>query len=208
MQIVPLPPIRSGFLFVFAIAMLLTGAGCQPNLPPANRVFVVQPFKGISTEDIKAVYEKLLKVNPKGVLKPPTALPLNAYYRSGNRYRADSIISYLAKFGNADTVIIGLTNHDISTRNVKATDWGVMGLGFQPGNACVISTYRLNKTKIADQFYKLALHELAHTQGLPHCPNKTCFMRDAEGGNYLDEETGFCKSCTAFLKSKGWQLPN
>lgn len=208
MQIVPLSPIRSVFLFVFAIAMLLTGAGCQPNLPPANRVFVVQPFMGISTEDIKAVYEKLIKVNPKAILKPSIALPPNAYYKPRNRYRADSIISYLTKFGNADTVIIGLTNEDISTRNGDIVDWGVMGLGLQPGNACVISTYRLHKTKIASQFYKLALHELGHTQGLPHCPNKTCFMRDAEGGNHLDEETGFCKSCTAFLKSKGWHLSN
>jgi hypothetical protein len=50
MQLVPLPPIRLRFFtFVFAAAMLLTGAGCQPNLPHANRVFVVQPFKGYAT---------------------------------------------------------------------------------------------------------------------------------------------------------------
>jgi archaemetzincin len=52
----------------------------------------------------------------------------------------------------------------------------------------------------------LAFHELGHTQGLPHCKNKTCFMRDAEGGNHLGEETGFCQFCAALLKSKGWQI--
>jgi archaemetzincin len=81
-----------------------------------------------------------------------------------------------------------------------------MGLGFEPGNACVISTFRLSKTNFAAQFYKVALHELGHTQGLPHCPNKTCLMRDAEGSNHLDEETGFCPSCKAYLKSKGWLI--
>jgi archaemetzincin len=31
-------------------------------------------------------------------------------------------------------------------------------------------------------------------------------MRDAEGGNPTDEETGFCPSCKEFLIRKGWQL--
>ncbi|MBD1363898.1 Zn-dependent protease [Mucilaginibacter sp. ZT4R22] len=142
------------------------------------------------------------KVNPKAILRSAIPLPAKAYYPPRGRYRADSLISYLDNFGSADTVIIGLTDQDISTRNVNITDWGVMGLGFQPGNACVVSTYRLNKAKLAAQFCKLALHELGHTQGLAHCPVKGCFMRDAKGGNHLDEETAFCASCTKFLKSK------
>ena len=81
-----------------------------------------------------------------------------------------------------------------------------MGLGFEPGNACVVSTYRLSRNNLLNQLDKLTLHELGHTQGLPHCNKKECFMRDAEGGNYFDEETSFCQSCKSFLKSKGWQL--
>jgi archaemetzincin len=150
----------------------------------------------------------LKKLNLKTILKSAIPLPAKAYYQPRGRYRADSLISYLDNFGSADTVIIGLTNNDISTRNVNITDWGVMGLGFQPGNACVVSTYRLNKTKLAAQLRKLALHELGHTEGLAHCPVKCCFMRDAKGGNHLDEETAFCASCAKFLKSKGWHLVN
>jgi len=82
-----------------------------------------------------------------------------------------------------------------------------MGLGDQPGNACVLSTYRLSKTNLLSQLNKLALHELGHTQGLPHCDNQKCFMRDAEAGNHFDEETDFCDSCKSFLKRKGWFLP-
>ncbi|MFB9845298.1 hypothetical protein [Mucilaginibacter ginsenosidivorans] len=115
-------------------------------------------------------------------------------------------MNYLSRPGVADTVVIGLTDKDISTRKGSINDWGIMGLGFQPGNACVISTFRLSKERRMDQFYKLALHELGHTQGLPHCNKRTCLMRDAEGGNHLDEETGFCESCRSFLKSKGWLL--
>jgi len=79
-------------------------------------------------------------------------------------------------------------------------------LGFEPGNACVVSTFRLPKMKLSRQLSKLCLHELGHTQGLPHCKNKTCFMRDAEGGNHLEEEIDFCESCKSYLKSEGWLL--
>src|SRR6202000_1310347 len=110
----------------------------------------------------------------------PIQLPQSAYYSPRNRYRADSIISYLDRFGRADTVIIGLTAKDISMNKGNIKDWGIMGLGFQPGNACVISAFRLSKSNLSEQLYKIALHELGHTQGLPHCKNKICYMRDAE----------------------------
>jgi len=77
-----------------------------------------------------------------------------------------------------------------------------MGLGFCPGKACVASTYRLDKT--ASQLFKVAIHELGHTQGLKHCTVKYCFMQDAKGGNPTNTETDFCPRCKAVLVSKGW----
>lgn len=53
--------------------------------------------------------------------------------------------------------------------------------------------------------YKVLVHEIGHTEGLDHCPEKTCLMRDAEGGNPLDEETDFCERCKAHLQRKGWK---
>ena len=76
-----------------------------------------------------------------------------------------------------------------------------MGLGFQPGKACIASNFRLRDKK---NFFKVALHELGHTTGLPHCPEKTCFMRDAEGGDPTGEESGFCTKCKNYLIKKGW----
>ena len=67
----------------------------------------------------------------------------------------------------------------------------------------VIDCKKKNKT---EQFYKVALHELGHTEGLPHCKNKTCLMRDAEGGNPLNEEKEFCISCKKYLKGKKWNI--
>jgi archaemetzincin len=194
-------------LFVLVAIILLSIFSCR-NQPHANRVLVVQPFTDIPPSQATALYEMLKKVNPKTIIRKAIIVPESAFYAPRNRYRADSVINYLDHFGSTDTVVIGITSKDISTRKGNIADWGVMGLGFEPGNACVISTFRLSKANLSEQFYKLALHELGHTQGLPHCNNKTCFMHDAEGGNHFDEEADFCQSCKAYLKGKGWLLNN
>ncbi len=81
-----------------------------------------------------------------------------------------------------------------------------MGLGFCPGKSCIASSFRLKGNNKLEKLYKVAIHELGHTQGLPHCSVKTCLMRDAEGKDCLNEETGFCKSCKAVLVKAGWAL--
>lgn len=101
---------------------------------------------------------------------------------------------------------IGLTSKDISAARGKIRDFGIMGLGYRPGKACVASKYRLSRENTDEQFYKVAIHELGHTQGLPHCPEKMCFMRDAEGKNPTDEETDFCRKCKTFLINKNWKF--
>jgi archaemetzincin len=82
-------------------------------------------------------------------------------------------------------------------------DYGVMGLGFMPGKACVASNFRLRNKK---NFFKVVIHELGHTTGLPHCPDKTCYMRDAEGGDHTSLENGFCGKCKKQLVEGGWKL--
>ena len=56
------------------------------------------------------------------------------------------------------------------------------------------------------QLFKVSIHELGHTQGLPHCVVKYCFMRDAEGRNPTNDEKDFCPACKTFLKQKGWNF--
>ena len=179
---------------------------CGDALPPGNRVFAIQPLGEFSPIQAEKLFDQLKHINTKIQLKKSIPLPASTYYPGRNRYRADGIINYLGRNGSTDTVYVGITSKDISVTKGNIPDWGVMGLGFQPGNACAVSTFRLNKDNLSAQLYKIILHELGHTQGLPHCKNKTCLMRDAEGGNHLEEETGFCETCKSFLKSKGWNL--
>ncbi|MFD2940534.1 Zn-dependent protease [Flavobacterium notoginsengisoli] len=171
-----------------------------------QKVIVIQPLGNFDSKQSQKVFSEIKAINPKVILKQNIEFPETSFYKPRNRYRADSIIKSLKnKIGN-DSVIVGLSHFDISTTKNNIVDWGVMGLGYMPGKACVVSDFRLSKKNRNNQFYKLVLHELGHTAGLAHCNIKTCLMRDAEGGNPLDEEKDFCKKCKSFLKDKGWQL--
>ncbi|URC14417.1 Zn-dependent protease [Flavobacterium sp. B183] len=170
------------------------------------KIIVLQPLGSFKTEQAKNVYHKIQTINPNVVLRANIPFPENAFYRARNRYRADSIIKTIKNNIGTDSVIVGLSNCDISVTKGKTKDWGVMGLGYHPGKSCVVSDFRLSKQNKSAQFYKVVLHELGHTEGLPHCPVKTCLMRDAEGKNHLDEETDFCFKCKKHLIGKGWKL--
>jgi archaemetzincin len=130
-------------------------------------------------------------------------LPHFAWYEPRHRHRADSIIKWLQQRAGKHERFIAITTLDISTQKGKIKDYGVMGLAYLPGKACVASSYRL---KDKTNFYKVVIHELAHTNGLPHCSDKNCYLRDAKGGDHTSEEKSFCKKCERTLKERGWHF--
>ncbi|MDX2303956.1 MAG: archaemetzincin [Microscillaceae bacterium] len=166
----------------------------------------LQPFLGLDTatvQEVKRAIEKYyafeVEVLPTDKLPDharTTNIPALKYYNPlPDRYRADTLLRFLKKNKPSDcTYCLGLTHKDISTtktrnRKIKEptwmyTDWGIFGLGLNPGPTCILSIYRLsrdtqNPDKIRTRLRKIALHELGHNLGLPHCPNPACFMRDA-----------------------------
>ena len=167
---------------------------------------LIQPFEDVKPKQLAEISENIRKIYPKIKILEPVDFPKNAFYQPRNRYRADSIIKYLRTKTPNNCVTLALTNKDISVTKGKVADFGVMGLGYRPGNACVASSFRLNPKNKNEQFYKIAIHELGHTQGLKHCPDKTCFMRDAEGKNPTNEEKDFCQNCKKVLRSKHWKI--
>lgn len=192
---------------VISIAILLfvfVGACKQKNNPSLQQpVLKLLPLGEIENKVVQEIYQKLQLTHSNVTLLNQESLPAFAFYPPRNRYRADSIIHWLQQRASANETYIAITNADISTTKEPHKDFGVMGLGYRPGNACVASLYRL---KNKNNLYKVAIHELGHTTGLPHCPGKTCYLKDAKGSDPTDEEKEFCTNCTKYLKSKGWVL--
>jgi archaemetzincin len=197
----------------FAVLSLLLHTSCQQattfkKINSSSFIIDVQPFSDIPATEVNYVVTELKKVYPTITIKNAIPLPQFAYYKLRNRYRADSLIQFLDANTLAQHVTIGLTNKDISAAKDSIADWGVMGLGFCPGKACIASSFRLSKSEKLMQLFKVAIHKLGHTQGLPHCTVKNCFMRDAEGRNPTDEEKDFCVDCKKQLEKKGWSFSN
>ena len=196
---------------IFCFILFLLIFSCEKSKDNAVKngeeiTILIQPFEDVKPKQLAEISENIRKIYPKIKILEPVDFPKNAFYQPRNRYRADSIIKYLRTKTPNNCVTLALTNKDISVTKGKVADFGVMGLGYRPGNACVASTFRLNAENKSEQFYKVAIHELGHTQGLKHCPDKTCFMRDAEGKNPTNEEKDFCQNCKKVLRSKHWKI--
>jgi archaemetzincin len=173
---------------------------------------IIQPFDGISESTVTIVAKKIKEIYSGDVIiNKSIPLPKKALNQVRTRYRADTLIRYLGGFVKDGQLIIGLTNKDISTKKGKDPDYGIMGLGFCPGKSCIASTFRLNGKNKNEKLFKVAIHELGHTQGLAktntkHCPEKVCLMRDAEGKDHLNELKYFCSKCRPILINAGWEL--
>jgi archaemetzincin len=180
-----------------------------PRIAPASPKSIqiaILPFNDFPKDRADYIFEHIRKIYSNCILLSTVGLPRDAgFITSRGRHQADSLIGWLSAKSEANQVIAGITSKDISSEKNGNPDYGIMGLGLNPGNACIVSSFRLKKLS-DEQLFKVVIHELGHTQGLPHCPDKTCYMADAEGHNTTDEEVGFCPECKRYLIGKGWKL--
>ncbi|MFY0673686.1 MAG: Zn-dependent protease [Bacteroidia bacterium] len=172
-----------------------------------STTIAIQQFGQIDQIIIDSIAQNLIeKYGAKIEILETTDLPKSAYYSPRNRYRADSLIAYLKRERNkTHDFVIGLTTKDISTTKGQHVDWGIFGLGYRPGPSCVVSTFRLKSNDqelFLNRLEKVALHEIGHNLGLPHCDNhKLCVMNDAHGTvKEVDENNhNVCGACKVKL---------
>ncbi len=201
--------------FPFIIFLLLCSrSGKQyDKVTQAGRTkhtIAVLPFAGTDKNMIRGIQSGLEKrLHATVVLLEEKPVPGSAFYKPRQRYVADSLLVFLMQ-QNADLPgkILGITQKDISTTKKPHINWGIMGLGYCPGEACVISSFRpqkkiKNREHFINRMVVLAMHELGHTYSLPHCPNDPCIMRDAEGKMNLDNGSAYCSKCSELLKRAG-----
>lgn len=170
----------------------------------------ILPFAGTDKNMIREIQSGLeRRLHATIILLEEKPVPRSAFYKPRQRYVADSLLVFL-KQCNAGRhgKILGITPKDISTTKKPHINWGIMGLGYCLGEACVISSFRpmkkvRNREHFINRMVVLALHELGHTYSLPHCPNDPCIMKDAGGKMNLDNGETYCTKCSAFLKQSG-----
>lgn len=196
------------------------GVGCRVESVPT---VALQPFDSfeepladVIADAIHQTYGLEVTILPARPLPTETFIHIRA-----PRHSADQLIQKLRdeKPDNAD-YILGLTSADLSyvkrdeNGNVphpesRYSDWGVFGLGFRSGVSAVMSTHRLrhpNDTVFAGRARKIALHELGHNLGLPHCESDTenCVMQyTTHGVRTVDTmSAALCQQCHEHLTTR------
>ena len=175
--------------------------------PPESYVHIdLQPFGDFTQKEANQLKEELEKhlvpiyLSEIEVL-PKKDIPASCLYKPRNRYWAGKILGFLKQQNQeSDFVTIGLTHRDISTSIHGQYNYGIMGLSFRPGDACVVSTFRLKRK---DDLWKVTTHEFLHSRGLPHCKKDDlkCLMQDAHGKNTFYMKKRLCQDCQNSLKS-------
>jgi len=168
------------------------------------------PLGDIPQTDLEVAAKGIRDQAPFGIVfEPRMEIPKSAATKEKDRYSADALLGFLKtiKTKSADKILAVLTP-DIVTPKNGVPNWGILGLGDIDGRTCVLSTYRMRRKfepgggapepLVRERLWKIAVHELGHTLGLPHCPNKGCLMQDAHGTvKTVDDEHALCGECRA-----------
>ena len=182
----------------------------------SQRRLYLQPLgSGMPEGQVRIVEQALMAFYAVEVRRlDRVALPRSAFYPPRSRYRADKLLDFLGpRLPQDGHRILGITSVDISTTKDQYPDWGVLGLANVAGTACVLSSFRCRRgaksaRQILERFGKVAVHEIGHTFGLPHCTaTPGCLMEDAHGTvKTTDAEFDLCVRCRATLQRRGYAL--
>ena len=175
--------------------------------PPESFVHIdLHPLGDFTQKEVNQLKEELEKhlvpiYLSEIQVRPKKYIPASCLYKPRNRYWAGNILGFLKQQNQgSDFVTIGLTHRDISTSIHGNYNYGIMEFSFRPGNACVVSTFRLKRK---DDLWKVTTHEFLHSRGLHHKKkdNPKCLMQDAHGKNTNNMKNGLCQDCQKALKN-------
>src|SRR5688572_4223170 len=202
-------------IFIFTL-LIFFSINCkkQPIFSLGNdsqyQIIAFQPLDDFNMLEIDPVINEISSFyNRRVIVLKPINIPVTFMHPEIKKYSADSIVLLLSKLQN-DTIveIIGLTNKPIFTikeaNYLPYYDEKIFGMGFQPGNSCVVSNYRFrtpNTTIFNNILRNVIIHEVGHNLGLPHCKDIKCIMSTKSGDveKLNDNNNAYCKKCKKII---------
>lgn len=199
---------RSIALLLFLVAL----SSCSEK-DQSRSIVGLQPYGSVPSIWLDSIAVALEREHGTRVCLLPTRQPPASALTTVKtpRYRADSLLRHLLHIKpDSIDLILGVTRHDMSTTKYgeggkvlepasRYTDWGVFGLGYRPSQASIVSSFRLGEGHplLIQRIQKVAVHEIGHNRGLPHCQNGSCVMRSAaERLSTIDaEQATMCDQC-------------
>jgi archaemetzincin len=127
-------------------------------------------------------------------------IPESAYRSRRRQYLASDLMKLTAGF--PQDKVIGITEVD----TYEGSKRFVFGLAEVGGKSAIVSLSRLNGNPevIPRRATKEVVHELGHTFGLRHCPDKSCVMTFSNSLGDTDfKEKDYCRSCALVLRNSG-----
>ena len=178
-------------------------------IPPEYRCIIISPIGDFDARLLKLINREIQRVfgykTETVSLLPDVDFALNS---GRNQYHSTPILEKLASIAPLKAIKVLAMIHVDLFIPILTHVYGEAQLG---GRACIISTYRLkqgfpamNPSKIyLSRIFKEAFHELGHTFGLRHCPDKTCIMHYSRSVSDVDLKSDqFCRYCKVLIEDE------
>ncbi len=149
----------------------------------------------------------------QGILRLPVDLhgtvpiPEETFMESRDQYNAMAIIKHLDKELALNSLkVLGVTRFDICNPILTY----VFGEAYMGGRSAVMSCARLgigtrglpvSREHFLERSVKVAIHEIGHTFGIPHCHTDRCVMHASHNIPDLDTKLNYlCTYCELYLQ--------
>jgi predicted Zn-dependent protease len=171
----------------------------KPTIARKEYILLLLSFSGeANVKQVQQTIEQFYAIKTTVV---KATMPESASAHDRGRYKAEKILAYLQQ-QYPNQKVIALTSKDICTNLNGQPCWGIFGLNYLGKPYSVSSVHRIKSDK-ANLLSKVAIHEVGHSLGLPHCKSgNPCLMKDAAGklATIKQQPMKFCNDCSRLIK--------